>query len=156
MKTDIEIQSTNSIAIVIDNRVVAVMDILDETTYYALISDPIIVQLKDNQKKVKVGFMYNEEDGSLSPVKPYPTWILAEDGSGYIPPVPYPENIYNHTHEDGIFYAWVEKTQQWLKKLYPSWGYDEIKEQWIPPKPYPLDGNNYTWVEPEKEWIKIN
>jgi hypothetical protein len=156
MKTDLKIEDPNSIAIIIDNQVVAVMDILDQTTYYALISNPIIIDLKDNQKNVRVGFMYNEEDKSLSPIKPYPSWILSEDGSRYIPPVPYPENAHNQTHEDGIFYIWVEKNQEWVKKLYPSWGYDEVTEQWVPPKPYPLDGDNYTWVEPQKEWIKIN
>jgi hypothetical protein len=156
MKTDLEIQDTKSIAIVIDNQVVSVMNLSDETTYYALISDPIIVDLKNNPKNVRNGFLYNPEDGVLSPFKPYPSWILSEDGSRYLPPVPYPENTYNQTHEDGISYAWVEKDQQWLKKLYPSWGYDEVTEQWVPPKPYPLDGDNYTWVEPQKEWVKIN
>lgn len=156
MKTDLEIQDTKSVAIIIDNKVVAVMNVFDEITYYALISNPIIVDLKNNPKNVKKDFVYNPDNGDLAPVKPYPSWVLSEDGTGYYPPIPYPENKYNQTHEDGILYAWVEKNQEWLKKIYPSWGYDEVTEQWIPPIPYPLDGDNYTWVEPQKEWVKIN
>lgn len=58
-----------------------------------------------------VGFKYHEDLDIFTPPKPADSWIQAEDGINWIPPVPKPN--------DGEFYIWNMDEEIWMKPAGP-------------------------------------
>lgn len=54
-------------------------------------------------KYAGIGDTYNEDEDIFMSPQPWPSWI--RQGSGWIPPIPYPS--------DGGFYQWNESAQSW-------------------------------------------
>ena len=92
------------VAVVIDNKVTHVLA-FEQSIYYALISEPLIVDLKKNEKYIAVGDEYNEETKQILPKKPHPSWVFNEEFKEWVAPVNHPSN--------GKLYRWNEETLSW-------------------------------------------
>jgi hypothetical protein len=97
------------------------------------------------------------------PPQPFPSWVLSNDTSKWIPPVEYPDVTGKSLN---ITYIWNEDRLQFDRKPpetpqpFPSWVPNETSTDWIPPKAYP-DGTGegynilYSWNEGELTWQDI-
>ena len=97
------------------------------------------------------------------PPQPYPSWILSDNTSKWIPPVEYPDNTGDGLN---ITYIWNEEELQFDRKPpetpqpFASWVPNETSTDWIPPKAYP-DGTGegynklYRWNEETLTWQDI-
>jgi hypothetical protein len=103
------------IAFVIDGKVIDILH-TDERLAAIFLSSPTILDVTDwhssieNTNKSLVNATYNSENNSFDifndPMpRPYPSWTLKEDGSMWLPPVPYPIN--------GKQYQWNEDLLNW-------------------------------------------
>lgn len=55
-----------------------------------------------------VGYTYREDLDAFIAPKPFPSWVLDEATTEWVPPVPRPE--------DGFDYYWNEELQQWERR----------------------------------------
>ncbi len=56
-----------------------------------------------------VGFLYLPEEDAFVPPKPYTSWVLKADATGWEPPLPRPT--------DGKNYIWDESTLNWVESV---------------------------------------
>jgi hypothetical protein len=92
------------VAIVIDDKVTHV-GAFETSLYYAIISNPIIIDLKKNEKYISVGDHYNQATGEFLQQKPYPSWIFSQEFKEWVAPVNHPSN--------GNTYRWNEELLLW-------------------------------------------
>lgn len=126
---------------------------------YTYMTEPVIAPAKT---KTVVESVDLTKFASLPP-QPYPSWVLSDDTSKWIPPVEYPDVTGESLN---ITYIWNEDTLQFDRKPpetpqpFSSWVPNETSTDWIPPKAYP-DGTGegynilYSWNEDDLTWQDI-
>lgn len=72
------------------------------------------------------GYTYREDLDSFIPPKRYESWILDEETSQWVAPIPYPN--------DGEIYLWNEKLIQWVK-IEPSPNPEEAIRRYLEENP---------------------
>lgn len=138
-----------------------VLDIIRdvEKIDYTYLTEPVITPTKT---EIDVNVVDLTKFASLPP-QPYPSWVLSDDTSKWIPPVEYPDNTGDGLN---ITYIWNEEELQFDRKPpetpqpFASWVPNETSTDWIPPKAYP-DGTGegynklYRWNEDMLTWQDI-
>jgi len=67
-----------------------------------------------------IGFIYNPEDGSIKPRKPFESWDFNEETWGWEAPTPIPE--------DGAYYFWSEENLAWEEPVAIDPPAEEVSE----------------------------
>jgi hypothetical protein len=84
---------------------------LDPETWYGNFRNQVCKRTSYNAKirgvYAGIGMFYNETLDIFVPLKPYASWVMNEERSTWLAPVPYPN--------DGDTYDWNEETLSWDK-----------------------------------------
>ena len=107
-----EEDNTQKIALVIDNRVV---EILNTDTFMKdiflnhdrIVDVTSLINSGQNTPESLIGMFHDQPTGVFKTAKPYPSWQWDTTISGWIPPVLMPN--------DDKDYIWLEEMQQWVE-----------------------------------------
>ena len=90
-----------------------------------------------------IGCTYDEARDVFISVQPFPSWVLDDATTEWVPPVPM---------IDG--YLWDEDTVAWVQpdSPYPSWVWSDEIRVWEPPTPNTNAG--YVWDEDTTSWVQ--